>query len=473
MLQAEAVLNHVRNQKIQPLMAAHVAGQVDKRNAVSIELSDARKALADAEKEAAEDGDDEELKEAVETAKKSVEGKEEALEAAEDALDEQRRTFDFVAAVRKILGERESLKHHIIEEPTDADGLKELGLLGTWRDTFNATSMEEDGDVSTQIQTSDKASFHFQVPRIAKNPLKGLDDIRDKASEAYFAEKADDAAAVAKKKFEEVMDELARDLIKEKLAELEGSKKSKVDERFSVWEKKVNADLDKAVATRDSTGNPNSTAWKVWDKEVEKYQAQLDKKDEQRKEIEDVVGKEAEEETDSELAKVRADVLDQAGERAGFATKVVGPYLENLSSQPRFAERRSGIERAVFGQGSSALELKKGEATEIVDDESARVVYLAVSEAIEEATLKDLSRRQFLQARDSFVQNRLTEIIQQSFTIDALETRFQYRRETASEEREKLEGDPGDGPSAPEEGEAGAGEDGAGEDGAGEAKKRP
>lgn len=269
------------------------------------------------------------------------------------------------------------------------------------------------------------------------------------------------------------MDELARDLIKEKLAELEGSKKSKVDERFSVWEKKVKADLDKAVATRDSTGNPNSTAWKVWDKEVEKYQGQLDKKDEQRKEIEDVVGKEAEEETDSELAKVRVDVLDQAGERAGFAAKVVGPYLENLSSQPRFAERWSGIERAVFGQGSSALELEKGEATEIVDDESARVVYLAVSEAIEEATLKDLSRRQFLQARDSFVQNRLAGILQQSFTIDALETRFQYRRETAFEEGEKLEGDPGEGPSAPEDGAAGTGEDGAGEDGAGEAKKRP
>ncbi|MEM7200316.1 MAG: hypothetical protein AAF628_08635 [Planctomycetota bacterium] len=452
MLQTEAVLDALRNGPVQEKLAAHVRSQVEARNAATREAALSRKALADAEAALAEDEDDDALKTAVDEAKAEVETKETAEKAAEEALDARRSEFDFVAEMQSLLGDRPGVVMHRIDTPTGSDGLRELGDLGSWTNTWMATSMSASGDLSTQVQSTDNACFHFQVPKVIVRPLRPFEDIAERARADYYAKQADEIAEEAKEGFTERLLELAKQKIPDELERIHKESDEALDKRYSEWEEQVKADLAEADAMIAKVP-PRTAAHQSWQTERAALQAKLDGKDDQRAEF----AKESEEELETSIEeaarKAYKDVLAEAVGEAPIEIKVLGPHLTNLSRRPRFRERHEGPVAFLWGDGTASpevLELEEGESTGVLEDTAGRALYLAVCESRQPATLGDLTRREVVMARNDLARTRPMQALRQSFTIEALEKRYNYQLPSGSRDAGEPEAAAADGASSEE-----------------------
>ena len=439
MLRAEAALDALRNGVIQDRLAEHMHGQIEARNTVSRELSAARKVLTEAEAAVEGDAGDEEKTAAVEAAQAEVEAKEAAHEAAEEALNVRRTAFDFVGQLSELIKDRKGVKLPTsIETPTDNDGLKDLGGLGTWDNTWSATSMSADGDISTQIQKTNVGCFHFQVPEVVERPLKPLEDIKEEAQGAYFSEQADEIAEASSEKFKAALLELAKAKIPDEIGTIEQDAAEELDKEFTEWEAQVSADLaDAKSKLAERAGAERSMVYRTWDARRAELQEQLDKQGEWREEKQKE-SKEAVEEAIEEAArKVYKDVLEAALVETEFVVETLASCSVNVSTQPRFDDRYADNVKFLFKDPQASViikELQPGDATDILDDKTGRALYLAVCEARDQAVLGDLSRRQILKARAAFQRERMQQTLQQSFTLDALKARWKYESATALDE---------------------------------------
>jgi hypothetical protein len=333
-----------------------------------------------------------------------------------------------------LIAGRKGFATHTVPEPVASAELAELGALGKWDNTAMVETVEAAGELSTQSQRTDKACFHFQVPEILKNPLKPFDEIADQARAEYFVKKADESATEASEKLEAALLEKAKAKIADEIAELEKASAEGVEEEFSKWMTEHETELAQAKETFEKhKDKPKSLIRKAWEDQVAKLQAALDKHAEKRQELEDAAAKELETEIEKAARKVYKDVLADAVQETQFTIEELDSYPANLSTRPRFQHRFSEKIRFLFGN-STVRDLKEGEVTDVLDDTTGRALYVVTCKSRVKATMSDLTRRELDQARRGFVQEQLSECMEQSFTLEALEDRWGYESQKRSEE---------------------------------------
>ena len=74
-----------------------------------------------------------------------------------------------------------------------------------------------------------------------------------------------------------------------------------------------------------------------------------------------------------------------------------------------------------------------------LDDATGRALYQAVCKSRVQGEMKALTRRAINQARSNFVRERLSQAMEQSFSMEALEQRWGYESPTPREEEEEEE----------------------------------
>lgn len=434
MLLAEAVLDQMRFGKIEEAMAEHMLDAIEARNAAVVAVAAARKALAEAEEKLEQDPDNDDKKQVVDAAKAAIEPAEQAEKAAAEALDAQRRTFDFTAQMEVLIAGRKGFATHAVAEPVASADLAELGPLGKWDNSAMVETVEAAGEMSTQIQRTDKACFHFQVPDILKNPLKPFDEIADQARAEYFVKKADEAAVEASEKLEAHLLENAKAKIADEVAELEKTSAQGVEEKFSTWKAEHESELAKARDTLVGfEDRPQSLIYKTWRDQVTRLEGIVERQDEKRKELEEAAAEQLEIEIKKAARKVYQDVLADSVKDTQFTIEEVGAYAADLSTRPRFEHRFSEKIRFLFSD-STVRDLKEGAVTDVLDDTTGRALYVVTCKSRVKATMGDLTRRDLDQRRMRFVRDQLTECMEQSFSLEALEERWGYESPTSREE---------------------------------------
>ena len=365
MLLAEAVMDHIRFGKLEEALAEHMLPAIEARNAAMIATSEARKAVTDAEKKLEDDPDNDDKKAAVETAKEAIEPAEEAEKAAVEALDERRTAFDFSAQMTALIGGRKGFVTFAEAEPKASGDFGELGPLGKWDNAAMIETMESAGDVSSQLQRTVQACFHFQVPQLEKNPLKPFDEIADQARAEYFVKQADELAKTDSEKLEEALLTLAKAKIADKVTELENESKKEVEDGFNEWKTGLETELATAKKTLDGyRDRPESRIFKAWNDQVAKLESKLGKQDDKRKELEEAAAEELEADIKKQARKVYKDVLAAAVADTGFVVEDLEAFPVDLSTRPRFEHRFSEKVRFLFGD-PTVKELEEGEVTDI------------------------------------------------------------------------------------------------------------
>lgn len=423
---AEALLDKLRFGAVEAALAEHMLPAIEARNAAIVATASAREGLADAEEKLADDPEDGKRKDAVETAEAAVETAEEAEESAATAIEDRRREFDFAAQMAALIGDREGFTTHGVAEPVESSELEALGPLGSWNNAPVVETMDAAGELSVLLQTTDKACFHFQIADLVKKPVKPFEEIAEQARGEYYVKKADEAAEAGSEKLEEVLLEKAKEQIAAEVAELEKDSAAGVEKDFSAWQAERQSEYDQAVKERARFENrQKSRIFQRWEQRVAELRELLDKQDEKRSDIEEKAGEELEDEIEKEARKVYKDVLEAAIADTGFSIGDVGPYVEDLSSTPRFQHRFSEKVRFLWGN-DEVRGLKADEVTDLLDDVTGRAKYMVVCKSRDKVTADDLTRREIHEARAALIRDRLTESMKQSFSLEALEERWGY-----------------------------------------------
>lgn len=379
---------------------------------------------AKAQSEAAPD--DEELKGKLRAAEETFVAMENAAKNAENAVNDARKAFDFRGRFAELTKDKAGAEVVEVPGPTNAKGLKDLAAqgLGEWKTPERATSLRTAGELGAMPERAQNGSFLLQATEVVVRPMKAWDEIKDNLKDMYFREQAKKAADEKKQVLADELLRLGKEKAAEKVAELEQKQAAEVDKRYAEWEQKTTADLAEAEQqlTRLQAG---TQAHRAWDMKRAGLQAQIDGKDKQRELFTTIVKNE----TDAELRKVAkeryGEVLDAAAEKAGFAVATVGPLRRDVRSRPFFNKRYDRT--VVFLWGGIVNALEQGESTDIVEDTVERRYQIAVCDKVEPLTLADLSRKEFAQKKLSFALIEVSKALNQSYSMDALKARYDYR----------------------------------------------
>jgi len=431
-VQSERVMMHV-NGKLRDKQNESLKPEMENVERCNTEFQASQNAVAVAKAKLTDHPDDAAAKEELRLAEEPIESRQKAVKDADLALAAKRAGFDFPAAFTELTKDKTGFVQKPLTGKRNAEELKDLDKddfgLGQWPLAIYATYLANKGDLSNMAGRSSKAAFVYQVTDIEVRPLKAWDKLKPLLEGAYFTEQAKTQAEAKKKTFEEVLLRLAKAKMPEKVAEIEGKRAAKVDEKFAAWEKQAQADLDKAMTT---LANPDlgRQAQTAWAKKRDDVQAQLAKKDDKKKEFDTEVGKQIEADIAVEAKKVHAEVLDAAAAEAGFTVAEIGPHPRELSSKPRFDKNYDNTVVFLF---RSHAEMKAGESTGIVQDVTNRRWHVACCTKVEPLTAADVERRDFEQLRrgfgyfKSFASLQAMEAYGQAFTKKALETRYSYQ----------------------------------------------
>ncbi len=424
-LKAEDVLRTIAD-RLQGALATQLQPLVDARTEKSKDVARLREAQVAADKAAAEKPDDVTLKDAAAAAKAAKEAGEQAVKDANAAVDAARASFDMLAALPQVTTGK--LVTVSIPETKNADELKDLPEFGTWEASWSAPSVDLVGDFGPRVQNTKAGAFLFQVAAAVKSPLKDFDKIRDQLREGYYKAKADELAKERRTKFEAALERLAKASKQTEIDAVEAEHQTALQKRFDEWKTAQQAALDKARQMRQSLEkDPNSIAYKQWLAKFEAIEKALADPEAHRK----VLDTELRAETDGKIKKLvrgaHASVLDAAAAEAEFVVETVGPYRKDLDRQPRFQDAYPARVRFLFGN-QTVKDLELNAASDVLEDFTNRAHHLAVMEKIEPGTLEDITRRDILAARDTFVSKARGGAVAQSFTIDALRKGWGYRR---------------------------------------------
>lgn len=430
-LQAEDVLRALWG-KVQERMQAHLQAAIDARNAAAEAETAARNQLTEAEQALTQKPEDAEAKALVETTKQDVAAKETARKEAEQALDAARRAFSAKAVMTELAGQRKGFHVHTVAEPVGADGLRELGEFGTWPNTWMATAISTEGDLSTQVQAAGKGVFFFQIQRVVDRPLKPFDEIKEQLTTDYWKQQADEAAKQKAEAFEAALLRLGKEKRAERVTELEQEQATKTEQQFTEWRTKTEQALESARKELAGLPRESRSHRQLWEKQITKLETELAKADEKRQQLADQIAAETKQQIAAVAREAYPEVLAQAAEETGFTVTKVGPYVRNLREKPRFQHRYDETTRYLFNASTGGDEpeqvssLEQGESSGLLDDATNRTLHLAVVTDVQKATVADVTRRELLSARESLIAQRLQGAISQSFTIDTLKQAYGY-----------------------------------------------
>ena len=376
---------------------------------------------------------------AIADAKKDVEKKSDGQRDAELVVDEARKGFDALASFTKHWAQRKGLMTAVVAEPKSADGLKELAGIGKWLGSAAAISIDSDGDLATQIQRElegYEGCFFFQVTKVERRPLKPWNDIKEKVTNDFAAKKSDEEAKEKTDKLNEALLRLGKVTQKEAVDKLEKEQSDELTKRLDKWRQELQAKAKKAQEFITANSNDQtSRAYVAWAKVASDTAKSLGEEAAQQTKVANELKTEYEKKIKDETKKAYGKILKAAADEAGFAVKSMGPFSKKLSSTPRFAERFPDDVRYVFGK-SEVDTMKVGDVIDVADDTAGRAVHVAVLETSVKASLEQLTRRQILERKDSMLATRVQQGMVQSFTLDALKSRYGWH-EPASDDDKK------------------------------------
>ncbi|MFN7669131.1 MAG: hypothetical protein ACK5S5_01685 [Planctomycetota bacterium] len=358
-----------------------------------------------------------------------------AVTAAEKAVEGARATFDFPAAFAALTGDKKGVVAKAMQGRKSGDEMKDLdalGLdLGKWPTSSQGAGLRTKGDIAFAAGRTTKAVVLYQAADVEPMPLKAWDALKPLAEGAYWTEQAKQRGESSRKKMDEALLRLAKEKIPARVAELEGERQKRIDDKVADWEKKTNdaiAQAEKELARLQSGTRMHAG----WQQELDGKRAELAQREARRTAFTSEVEAAIKAEIATEAQKHYKDVLDAAAAEAGFAVADLGPLPRDLQERdPRFEK---GNPPAVVYLWRNHAKLKEGEATGLIQDFAGRACYVAVCAKVEPLTAADVSRRDFesLRTGDGFADYAATQAglaYRQAFTIDALEARYDLQRE--------------------------------------------
>lgn len=355
-----------------------------------------------------------------------------AITTAEEGLKTARAQFDFPGAFAAVTKDKQGFVLKTSPEMKNGEDLKNLdalGLdLGTWPLAMKFLTFQNKGDLGSVVGRATKAVFLLQAAELDPKPLKAWDTLKPLVQGAYFTEAAKTQAEAKRKLMEEALLRLAKDKIRDKVAEIEGKKQARIDEKVQAWEKQMNDDLANAeswLAKPDLGQLPRAE----YQRKRDECKRQLEGKVERVKGFEAEVTKLTEREVADEAKKVYRDVLDAAANEAGFTLATIGPYSRELSSRPRFDK---AFDPTVVYLFRTQAKMKEGDASSVLQDFASSRYHVAVCTKVEPLQAQDLTRREFESLRGGsggtpFGARMADMAYSQAFTVAALEQRYQWK----------------------------------------------
>lgn len=474
LIQAE----HVMNQLMAALRTKQTEGlkpQTDEMARTQGELGTAQSSLAELEQKAAtkaaelaskeaelaQKPDDAGLKAAVEALKvesqaakdasfaasEKIPSLKAAVTAAEEALTAARAAFDFPAAFAELTKDKKGFVQKAMSGKKSGDEMKDLdalGLdLGKWPSASQAAGLRSKGDLGFAPGRTSKAVVLYQATDVEPMPLKPWETLKPLAEGAYWTEQAKKQGEEKKKAMEAALLRLAKEKMVDKVAEIEGKKQARIDEKLAEWESKVQAaivEAEKQLAKLQA----GTQAHAGWQQELDNQKAMLAQKEQRKTAFTVEIGKAIETEIGTEAKKFYREVLDAAAAEAGFTVADVGPHPRDLQERdPRFDKNH---EPAVVFLMRSQSKLKEGEATDVLQDFSNRAYHVAACVKVEPLAPTDVTRRDFESLRTgdgraSFAAQQAGLSFYQAFTLKAVEARYALQREVG-ELREEASANP-------------------------------
>ncbi|HEU4419607.1 MAG TPA: hypothetical protein VFT55_11760 [Planctomycetota bacterium] len=371
------------------------------------------------------------LKDDVFQANPVVDAKKRAAEEAETALKEARAHWDFPKAFAELTKDKKGVVLKTTTELKNADQLKDLDKefeLGQWATAAN-NYYPTKGDLCAAPGRTTKAVLLSQAIDLELRPLKDWEkELRKLVEDAYWTEQAKEEGVKQKKVMEEALLRLGKAKT-DKVAEIEGKRQSRVDEKLAAWEKTT---LEAIADAEQVLGNPKlgQLARGSWQQKLDGLKAQLGGKEQRRKDLDAEVGKDIEKEIATEARKFYGQVLEEAAAEAGFTVATIGPYLRDLQQRPRFDKT---YDHTVVFLMRSQSQLKLDETTDVLVDSTNRRMHVATCTKVEPATAADVTRREFEALRsgtfgNSFADMQAMKAYEQAFTLKALETRYDLQR---------------------------------------------
>jgi len=363
-----------------------------------------------------------------------------AVEAAKQAQKDARANFDFPAAFTALTAGKSGFVQKAISGTKTAEELKDLDKLGTelgmWPLSAQGAQLAGKGDLCQVVGRTSKAVILYQATAAEPRPLKPKEQLQPLVSGAYWTEKARAEAQERKKKMEEALLRLAKEKMADKVAEIEGKLQSRVDEKLAEWEKKTNDAIAAAQATI-ATLQPGTQARSSWEGELAVKQAELARRDATKQRFETEIKREIDSEIAVAAKEHHAAVIDAAAAEAGFTVAEFGPLSREVAQEPRFDKN---YDLTVVHLMRVSQNLKAGESTAVTQDFANRRWHFAICTKVDPLQPADVSRRRFEQERSgggfsSFAAQQAAEALRQSFTLKALEARYELQR-PVGEQRE-------------------------------------
>ena len=433
-LQAESVLRSLWD-GVTARLTESVKAENEAVAAALAKVDEAVAAVGEAAAKAAAEGATDADREAVTAAEAAVTAAKAEVESANTALATKRADFDVAAAFGELGKGRAGLAvTDSGEDSLNTTQLVDLEPVAPWTGSAAVAALSMAQPLTTQVQRSLTHSFYLRLRALDETPLKKLEDIRDKARADWFSMKTLESVDSKTKAFEEALKVLSRGKITEEIAELETERDTKLDSKVAEWQADLDGKLAEARTQRDFHRNrdPLGLPLKVFQKEVERLEAELTTLDAVRTGFLEELQKE----TDAAIEKAArthyAEVLAEAAAAQGFVVETYGPYPRNLFAAGRAREAFAEPVRYLWGQ-QSVSGLKVGEASDVLKDFQGRKQYLAVATAAEKGSLGDITRRGLLDARESGARDRMTRGLMQSFSKAALEQRYGWKQPSAKE----------------------------------------
>jgi hypothetical protein len=378
-------------------------------------LEQARSALAEGEENDVSSDELATLRAAVDAASAS-------LATADAALDAARLSFEVESRFREFAAGRPGYVVVRTEgDPKPAPDLRELPQLGNWPRAMVGADMERAGDLAGEIRRTSDYVFGFRTLVADFQPLKPFDEIRERVQGMYWTEKATERAEELSKKFEEKLAELGRARNADRVAEVEATRETRIEERMTTWREDLESRRSEVQKLLAGTTDTGSRAYRSYQSRLQAIETELADVDGQRERVAEAVDAEIESEIAEIAREAIGDVFADAAAAAEFEVRTVGPLPRNLSRRPRFKERYDEVVRFLFR--SQVQDLEAGDATDLEFDRVEQMYVQAVCKAVEEGSLADVTRRQLLQLRQ-LEEGRRLQAFAQSYTLEALKDRW-------------------------------------------------
>ena len=361
-----------------------------------------------------------------------VDPKKRAVEEAENALKLARANWDFQKAFEGLTTDKKGFVFKAIPDLKNADELKDLDKdfqLGQWNTSAN-NSFANKGDLCFTPGRTTKAVLLSQATDLDLKPLKSWEkELKKLLEDAYWTEQAKAEGVKQKKVMEDALLRLGKAKMQAKVAEIEGKRQSRVDEKLAEWEKTTTdakSDAEKVLANPKLGTLPRA----AWQQKLNGLVAELAAKEQRRKDFDAQVGADIEKEIAAEAKKFHGQVLEEAATEAGFTVTTIGPYLRDLQQRPRFDKN---YDHTVVFLMRGQSQLKLDETTDVVVDSTNRRMHVATCTKVEPATAADVTRREFEALRTgsyglSFADLQARKAYMQAFTLTALEKRYDLER---------------------------------------------